>query len=116
MNATKSAVEMERAAIILRLLGDTTRLTMLKVMEKGACCVCEFVSMFDISQPAISQHLKKLKELELVQEEKRGQWVFYSLNVENSYYPFIKTILQQLPSQQERLNQLKEQGKRIECC
>ena len=116
MSIINSHENINQAASILKLLGDTTRLTMLKVMEKGACCVCEFVAMFEISQPAISQHLKKLRELDIVQEKKRGQWVFYSLNKDGPYYSFVQSILQELPSQQEKLDQLKEQGTRIDCC
>ena len=116
MSLTKSHVTLDQAASILKLFGDTTRLTMLKVMENGAGCVCEFVAMFNITQPVISQQLKRLRELDIVQEEKRGQWVFYSLNKDAPCYPFVQSILQQLPSQQEKLEQLKEQGKRIDCC
>ena len=57
MNMLKTAIEMDKAAIILKLLGDKTRLTMMKLMDDHACCVCEFVEIFQFSQPAISQHL-----------------------------------------------------------
>lgn len=116
MSKSEYSLRIDQASLILKLLGESTRLTMLKVMEDGACCVCEFVAMFEISQPAISQHLKKLSTIGLVQEEKRGQWVFYSLNKQSEYYPFTASILQQLPSQQEKLDKLKEQGKRVVCC
>lgn|SRR5699024_8857350 len=112
----QTTIEMEKAALILKLLGDKTRLTMMKLIEEHACCVCEFVEVFKMSQPSISQHLRKLKDLGLVSEERKGQWIFYSVNKGSAYYPFIKLILDQLPNQDERIKDLEENGTRIQCC
>ncbi|WP_368655012.1 ArsR/SmtB family transcription factor [Ornithinibacillus sp. 4-3] len=109
-------IEMEEAAIILKLLGDKTRLTMMKILDEGACCVCEFVEIFQMTQPAISQHLRKLKDMGLVKEEKKGQWVFYSINKNSSFYSFVNQILIELPCQKDKLKALEKQGKRILCC
>ncbi|MCF2649709.1 ArsR/SmtB family transcription factor [Niallia circulans] len=111
-----TTIEIEEVAVILKLLGDKTRLTMMKILDGGACCVCEFVEIFQMTQPAISQHLRRLKDMGLVQEEKKGQWVFYSINENNVYYPFVTQILNQLPSQKDKLEELEKQGKRISCC
>ena len=112
----KTTIEMENAASVLKLMGDKTRLTMMKIMDKHDCCVCEFVEIFNMSQPSISQHLRKLRDLGLVKEERRGQWIFYSINKTNNYYPFIQQILENLPSQDDKLKKLEEQGTRISCC
>lgn len=112
----KIAIDIDRASIVLKLLGDKTRLTMVKLLENHECCVCEFVDIFDMSQPAISQHLRKLKDVELVKEERRGQWIFYSLNKSNKYYPFIENLLSQLPNQEYKIKELEEQGERVSCC
>lgn len=85
-------------------------------MDNHACCVCEFVEIFQMSQPAISQHLRKLKDLGLVIEERKGQWIFYSINENYELYLFIKGILNQLPNQDEKINKLEEKGTRITCC
>lgn len=112
----KTAIEMDKAALILKLLGDKTRLTMVKVLDSHDCCVCEFVEIFKVSQPSISQHLRKLKDVGLVKEERRGQWIFYSVNKNNEYYPFATQILNQLPDQDDKLKELEEKGTRIKCC
>ena len=112
---TKTMLEIEQAAAILKLLGDKTRLTMIKILEDHDCCVCEFVAIFDISQPAISQHIRKLKDAGLVKESRKGHWIIYSLNKEGTAYPFVHDLLEHLPSQDERLNKLIEQGLRISC-
>lgn len=113
--AAISKVDLEKAATILKLLGDKTRLTMIKILDSHDCCVCEFVAMFNASQPAISQHIRKLKDSGLVGETRRGQWIIYSLNKESEYYPFVCSLLEHLPNQDFKLQQLEKQGLRISC-
>ncbi|WP_018887567.1 ArsR/SmtB family transcription factor [Paenibacillus massiliensis] len=79
----------------LKLLADKTRLTMLALMKEREWCVCEFVDILEISQPGVSQHLRKLKAQGIVKEDKRGQWVYYSLNVEDK--PYIQDVLKYMP-------------------
>lgn len=110
-----NSIEIEAAAALLKLLGDKTRLSMVKMLDTNDYCVCEFVEIFKMSQPAISQHIRKLKDAGLVQETRRGQWIIYSLNKENVYYPFVHSLLLHLPSQDFKLKELEEQGLRISC-
>lgn len=110
-----STVESEKVATVLKLLGDKTRLTMVKMLDTNDYCVCEFVGIFKVSQPAISQHVRKLKDLGIVTEARRGQWIIYSLNKESDYYPLINDLLEHLPNQDFKLKELEEQGLRISC-
>jgi ArsR family transcriptional regulator, arsenate/arsenite/antimonite-responsive transcriptional repressor len=112
---SKSTVEVESAANILRLLGDRTRLAMIKILDTHDACVCEFVEIFKMSQPAISQHIRKLKDAGLVRETRRGQWIIYSLSKDSTFYPLVQDLLQHLPNQDFRLKELEEQGLRISC-
>ena len=111
----KTMTDMKRAAQLLKLLSDPTRLTMMKLLQSHECCVCEFVEIFNMSQPAISQHLRKLRDIELVNETRKGKWIFYSINEEHADYPFIHSVLDQLPAQDESIAELEAQGLRI-CC
>ncbi|QGQ46207.1 ArsR/SmtB family transcription factor [Metabacillus sediminilitoris] len=111
----ETSIEIEKAATILKLLGDKTRLTMVKMLDSNDCCVCEFVEIFKASQPAISQHLRKLKDAGIVGETRRGQWIIYSLNKKSDYYPIVQNILEYLPNQDYRIKELEEQGLRISC-
>lgn len=108
-------LELERAANILKLLGDKTRLTIIKILDSHDCCVCEFVEIFKTSQPAISQHVRKLKDAGLVRETRRGQWIIYSLNKDSEFYLLVQDLLKHLPNQEFRLKELEEQGLRITC-
>lgn len=112
---TKQEADLDSAAKILKLLGDKTRLTMIKMLDDQECCVCEFVTLFEMSQPAISQHLRKLKDSGMVKESRKGQWVFYSLNTSFPHYSFVQTVINDLPSQRYKLKELEVQGKRISC-
>jgi|SRR5699024_8200398 len=113
---SETSFEIAKVSIILKLLGDRTRLKMMKLMEDHTFCVCEFVEIFQASQPAISQHLRKLKDLGLIIEERKGQWIFYSINKRHESYPLIEPILDQLPSQNDKLKVLEEKGTRMTCC
>jgi ArsR family transcriptional regulator len=45
-------------------------------------CVCELVPLFDISQPTLSHHLKKLRDAGVVDSERRGLWAYYYVKPE----------------------------------
>jgi DNA-binding transcriptional ArsR family regulator len=49
-------------------------------LRLGPCSVTELISIVPISQPAVSQHLRVLREARLVRVEKRGQQRIYQLN------------------------------------
>jgi len=111
----EATIDIEKTASVLKLLGDKTRLTMVKMLDSNDCCVCEFVEVFKASQPAISQHLRKLKDAGIVKETRRGQWIIYSLNKDSAHYSLVENILQYLPNQDYRIKELEEQGLRISC-
>ena len=72
----------ERIAAVAKALGDPVRLQLVDVLSKhaGKVCVCELVPLFDLSQPTVSHHLKKLVDAGLLDREQRGKWAFFSLN------------------------------------
>ena len=75
-------VDRERAARmaeVAKALGDPVRLQLVDVLRKhaGKVCVCELVPLFDISQPTLSHHLKKLRAAGIVDCERRGLWAYY---------------------------------------
>ncbi|MGC8638218.1 MAG: ArsR/SmtB family transcription factor [Athalassotoga sp.] len=63
-------------------LSSPLRLRMVLLMAKRPFCVCELENVFDVTQPAISQNLKILKDANLIIEKREKQWVFYSTNRE----------------------------------
>jgi ArsR family transcriptional regulator len=71
--------EAERMAAVAKALGDPIRLQLVDVLRKhaGKVCVCELLPLFDISQPTLSHHLKKLRDAGIVDCERRGLWAYY---------------------------------------
>ena len=71
----------ERFSRFFSALGDTTRQQILLVFEPGEeICVNHIARLFKISRPAISHHLKVLRNAELLVCEKRGKEVYYRIN------------------------------------
>ena len=54
-------------------LGDPIRLAILALLAQGEMTVLEIVKPFDISQPAVSRHLKVLEEAGLVTQSRDGR-------------------------------------------
>lgn len=115
MSMKVQELEIEKTGIVLKLLGDKTRLAMMKLLEKHECCVCEFVEIFNISQSAISQHLRKLRDVGLVKEHRKGQWIFYSLNTTSDFYELVRNVLMFVQDQDSHIRKLEQQGLRINC-
>lgn len=63
-----------------KALSDPTRRQILNLLKEKDLTAGEISDHFNISKPSISQHLKILKMAELVQDEKQGQYILYSLN------------------------------------
>jgi ArsR family transcriptional regulator len=106
-------MEIHKLADCFKALGDPTRLKMIALLNLRDFCVCEFIPIFNISQPAISKHLSRLKSVELVTENRKGQWVFYSLHRER--LESIGLALKNLPDVSEELRKLEEKGVLVNC-
>ncbi|MFW2171933.1 ArsR/SmtB family transcription factor [Acinetobacter guillouiae] len=66
-----------------KCLSDPTRLDILKlVLAQGNVCVCEITEALNLSQPKISRHLALLRNLSILLDQRKGQWVYYRLNPE----------------------------------
>lgn len=83
LSSPLSADEALELARDFTALADPVRLrvlSMLAAAPEGEVCVCEFVGPLAKSQPTISHHLKVLTQAGLVHGERRGKWVWYSLD------------------------------------
>lgn len=64
---------------LIKLVGEESRLKILCILKQNKHCVCEIIEHLKLSQSLISHHLKDLKEVGIIQDEKRGLYVYYSL-------------------------------------
>lgn len=75
------AAEVADLTAALELLSHPIRLTLLACLAGSgeAVCVCDLEALVPVKQPTVSHHLKLLREAGLVESEKRGLWVHYSV-------------------------------------
>ncbi|MGE7186842.1 ArsR/SmtB family transcription factor [Peribacillus sp. NPDC006672] len=81
----------------LKAVADGNRLTLLSCLKSGEVCVCDLVDVLGLSQPAVSQQLKKLEEAGIITARKVGTWKHYRLAEDQT--PVMQTILAQLEKQ-----------------
>jgi ArsR family transcriptional regulator len=71
----------ERIAEIAKALAEPVRVRILDVLRRSPVevCQCELVPLFDIPQPTLSHHIKKLTDAGLVTVERRHKWAYYAV-------------------------------------
>lgn len=80
---------------ILALAGNEVRLKIVYLLEEEKeLCPCDLADILGMSIPAVSQHLRKLKDGNIVETRKESQTIYYSLTQENLKIlkPFFKHI------------------------
>jgi len=71
---------MKEAAELFKLLAVDKRIEIIELLKKDAMSVNALAEALGVTQSAVSQHLRVLKAAGLVNDERRGYWIFYSLN------------------------------------
>ena len=108
---------------LFKCLADETRLQiMLLVQNQGELCVGELVEALEISQPKASRHLANLRDCELLDIRKSGQWVFYRVHDDLPDWAN-QVICQAVLAGEKELNQLTkklklvdEPNRKFACC
>jgi len=73
---------MKSLSILFKALADDGRFRVLNLLLSRDLCVGGLARELSMSEPTVSQHLKKLRECGLVTGEKRGYWTHYSVNID----------------------------------
>lgn len=66
--------------LVFKALSDPTRRQILRMLSQGDLSAGEIASAFAMAKPSVSHHLNVLKQAGLVQDERRGQQIIYSLD------------------------------------
>ena len=100
---------MQSAAIaedrIFHALADPSRRAIFESLTRGEAAVKDLTSRFDISQPAVSQHLAALKDAGLVKSRREGRNVYYRVEP-RGMKPLIDWITQYRAFWTERVDRL----------
>ena len=62
-----------------KIFGDSTRVSILFVIDRGEICVCDIAEILGMTKSAVSHQLKILRQAKLISYRKSGKNVFYSL-------------------------------------
>lgn len=66
---------------LFKALNDPTRRQILEMLRQGDLSAGEIADAFEMTKPSISHHLDLLRQAELVASIKKGQFIYYSLNM-----------------------------------
>ncbi len=80
----KAATSFSRLSQVLSLAGNDVRLKILYLLEQeNELCVCDLADVLEMTIPAVSQHLRKLKDGNILQTRRKGQTIYYTLKEEH---------------------------------
>src|SRR6266850_735261 len=96
---------MRRLDTLFRALADPSRRAILERLTRGESAVKDLTARFDISQPAVSQHLAALRGAGLVSERREGRLVYYRVEP-RGLRPLIDWIAHYQAFWNERLDRL----------
>ena len=92
---SQAELSFSRLSQVLSLAGNDVRMKMLYLLEEeNELCVCDLADILEMSIPAVSQHLRKLKDANILQTRRDGQTIFYSLKEE--HLEIIKPLFQHI--------------------
>lgn len=72
-----------------QILASPTRLRIVEALAARELCVCDLAAVVGASQPAVSHHLRQLRQMRIVRHRREGRMVFYRLDDEH-----IETLFQ----------------------
>jgi ArsR family transcriptional regulator, arsenate/arsenite/antimonite-responsive transcriptional repressor len=80
INLKKIGPEAEKAARMFKVLSVETRVKMIELLKQRSFCVNALAKLLNMTSAAVSQHLRVLRDADLVIAEKQGYFVHYRLN------------------------------------
>jgi DNA-binding transcriptional ArsR family regulator len=95
----------QREDTVFRALADPSRRAIFERLTRGEAAVKDLTARFDISQPAVSQHLARLRSAGLVAERRQGRLVYYRV-APAGLRPLIDWVAQHRRFWMDRLDRL----------
>lgn len=77
----KLTPDYQMRADIFKALGHPTRLFIVELLGEGEHCVQEMTDLIGVDMSTVSRHLSVLKNCGIIQSEKKGNFIYYSLKI-----------------------------------
>ena len=92
---SKTRTRYQARAKIVKAMAHPSRLFIIDQLAQGEHCVCELTDMIGADKSTVSKHLSVLKDAGIVEDEKRGLKVYYTLRVPcvTSLFTCIETVV-----------------------
>jgi DNA-binding transcriptional ArsR family regulator len=74
-----SRVDSQAVSDVFRVLSDPTRVLIIHALSLAPLCNCDIAAIVGLSESAVSHQMKDLRLMKLVNAERRGRMVYYSL-------------------------------------
>ena len=98
---------LEARARVIKAMAHPTRLFIVEELSRGERCVCELTEMIGADVSTVSKHLTVLRHAGIVQDDKRGVQVYYSLKVPCvlGFFSCVESILEATAAESSKLAQ-----------
>lgn len=93
-----------------KILSDDTRLRIVILLFQEELCVCEMCGILELSQPKVSKHLAKLRDKGFVRDERKEQYIFYSLKLEDEV---LRNLIKDIVNNIDKYPQFKIDSERL---
>ncbi len=95
----------EARAKVIKAMGHPTRLFIVEQLSRKDSCVCDLVEMIGADFSTVSKHLSVLKNVGIVEVEKRGLKMFYRLKVPciTNFFSCVESVLKETAKEQMAL-------------
>lgn len=105
---------------IFKILSDETRLRIIALLAQEELCVCQLCGILNVPQPKVSKSLSKLRDVNLVVDERKEKFVYYKLRTDNAVLKDtmdnILSDLDKYPKLVRDKNRLKDKEKFLNQC
>jgi len=102
---------MREVLAITNALADESRVRALMALTGGQLCVCQIVELLQLAPSTVSKHLYILRQGGLVESQKKGRWIFYSLPSEPD--PAARRSIEWLQESLKKDSRVIEDAKRL---
>ncbi len=102
---------MREVLAITNALADESRVRALMALTGGQLCVCQIAELLQLAPSTVSKHLSILRQGGLVESQKKGRWIFYSLPSEPD--PAARQSIEWLRESLKKDSRLTEDAKKL---